>query len=42
MRLSAAAGSTEGPTDRVMFTVKLDAGTAPGVPGGGAGAEAEP
>jgi aminoglycoside 6'-N-acetyltransferase I len=35
MRLYAAAGSTEGPTDHVMFTFKLDAGTAPGGPGGG-------
>jgi hypothetical protein len=42
MRLYAAAGSTEAPTDHVMFTFKLDAGTAPGVPGGVAGAEAEP
>ena len=28
MRLYAAAGSTEGPTDHVMFTFKLDAGEA--------------
>jgi ribosomal protein S18 acetylase RimI-like enzyme len=28
MRLYAAAGSTEAPTDHVMFTFKLDAGTA--------------
>jgi len=34
MRLYAAAGSAEAPTDHVMFTFKLDAGTAPGVPGG--------
>ena len=43
MRLYAAAGSTEAPTDHVMFTFKLDAGTAPGGPGGVAGAaDAEP
>jgi aminoglycoside 6'-N-acetyltransferase I len=29
MRLYAAAGSTEPPTDHVMFTFKLDADTAP-------------
>jgi GNAT superfamily N-acetyltransferase len=34
MRLYAVAGSTEAPTDHVMFTFKLDAGTAPGGPGG--------
>src|SRR6516225_4622983 len=34
MRLYAVAGSTEQPTDHVMFTFKLDAGTAPGGPGG--------
>jgi aminoglycoside 6'-N-acetyltransferase I len=34
MRLYAA-GSTEAPTDHVMFTFKLDTGTAPGGPGGG-------
>ena len=33
MRLYAAAGSTEAPTDHVMFTFRLDAGAAPGVPG---------
>ena len=38
MRLYAAAGSTETPTDHVMFTFKLDTGTAPGGPGGAAGA----
>ena len=43
MRLYAAAGSTEAPTDHEMFTFKLDAGTAPGVPDGVAGADdAEP
>jgi len=43
MRLYAAAGSTEAPTDHVMFTFKLDPGTAPGGPGGVAGAaDAEP
>ena len=43
MRLYAAAGSTEAPTDHVMFTFMLDAGMAPGVPGGVAGpADAEP
>ena len=31
MRLYAAAGSTEAPTDHVMFTFKLGAGTAPRV-----------
>jgi aminoglycoside 6'-N-acetyltransferase I len=41
MRLYAAAGSAGAPTDHVMFTFKLDDGTAPGVPGGAAGAEAE-
>jgi hypothetical protein len=30
MRLYAAAGSTEAPTDHVMFTFKLHPGTAPG------------
>jgi len=39
MRLYAAAGSAEAPTDHVMFTFKLDAGTAPGVPGGATGAD---
>jgi aminoglycoside 6'-N-acetyltransferase I len=34
MRLYAAAGSTEAPTDHVMFTFKLDPGTTPGAPGG--------
>jgi hypothetical protein len=38
MRLYAAAGSTEAPTDHVMFTFKLDSGTAPGGLGGVAGA----
>ena len=38
MRLYAVAGSTEAPTDHVMFTFKLDTGTAPGSPGGVAGA----
>jgi hypothetical protein len=33
MRLYAAAGSTEAPTDHVMFTFKLDNGTASGHPG---------
>jgi aminoglycoside 6'-N-acetyltransferase I len=43
MRLYAAAGSTEAPTDHVMFTFTLDAGTAPGGSGGVAGAsEADP
>ena len=43
MRLYAAAGSTEAPTDHVIFTFKLDTGTAPGGPGGVAGAAtAEP
>src|SRR5215472_13397905 len=43
VRLYAAAGSTEGPTDHVMFTFKLDAGMAPRVPGSVAGAaDAEP
>jgi len=43
MRLYAAAGSTDGPTDHVMFTFKLAAGMAPRVPGSGAGAaDAEP
>jgi GNAT superfamily N-acetyltransferase len=32
MRLYAAVGSTEAPTDHVMFTFRLDAGAAPGVP----------
>jgi aminoglycoside 6'-N-acetyltransferase I len=32
MRLYAAAGATEPPTDHVMFTFKLDAGTAPPAP----------
>ena len=42
MRLYAA-GSTEAPTDHVMFTFKLDTGTVPGGPGGVAGgADAEP
>ena len=38
MRLYAAAGSTEALTDHVMFTFKLDSGTAPGGLGGVAGA----
>jgi hypothetical protein len=43
MRLYAAAGSTEAPTDHVIFTFKLDTGTPPGDPGGVAGAaDAEP
>ena len=43
MRLYAAAGSTEAPTDHVMFTFKLDAGATPGGPVGVAGAaDAEP
>jgi hypothetical protein len=43
IRLYAAAGSPEAPTDPVMFTFKLDTGTAPGGPGGVAGAaDAEP
>jgi aminoglycoside 6'-N-acetyltransferase I len=43
MRLYAAAGSTKGPTDYVMFTFQLEAGTAPEDPGGAAGAvDAEP
>ena len=43
MRLYAAAGSTAAPTDHVMFTFRLDAGAAPGVPGGVAGVDdAEP
>jgi ribosomal protein S18 acetylase RimI-like enzyme len=43
MRLYAAAGSTEAPTDHVMFTFKLEAGMAPRVPGSVAGpADAEP
>ena len=43
MRLYAAAGSTEAPTDHVMFTFKLDADAAPGGPGAVAGAaDAEP
>jgi ribosomal protein S18 acetylase RimI-like enzyme len=43
MRLYAAAGSTEAPTDHVMFTFKLGTGTAPGGPGGVAdAADAEP
>ena len=33
MRLYAVAGSTEAPTDHVMFTFRLGAGTAPGVRG---------
>jgi aminoglycoside 6'-N-acetyltransferase I len=33
MRLYAAAGSTEAPTDHVMFTFRLDAGADPEVPG---------
>ena len=41
MRLYAAAGSTEAPTDTVTFTFRLDAGAASGVPGGAAGADAE-
>jgi hypothetical protein len=41
MRLYAAAGSTEAPTDTVTFTFWLDAGAASGVPGGAAGADAE-
>jgi ribosomal protein S18 acetylase RimI-like enzyme len=32
MGLYAAAGSTEAPTDHVMFTFELDAGTVPGRP----------
>jgi hypothetical protein len=39
MRLYAAAGSTEAPTDHVMFTFKLDAGPMPGAPGGVAGTD---
>jgi aminoglycoside 6'-N-acetyltransferase I len=43
MRLYAAAGSAEAPTDHVMFTFKLDAGTAPGGSGSVAGAsDAQP
>jgi aminoglycoside 6'-N-acetyltransferase I len=43
MRLYAAAGSTEAPTDPVMFTFQLDPGTAPGTPGVVAGtADAAP
>jgi ribosomal protein S18 acetylase RimI-like enzyme len=43
MRLYAAAGSRKAPTDHVMFTFQLDAGTAPGVTGGVTGADdAEP
>jgi ribosomal protein S18 acetylase RimI-like enzyme len=43
MRLYAAAGNTEAPTDHVMFTFKLDAGPAPRAPGDVAGtADAEP
>jgi ribosomal protein S18 acetylase RimI-like enzyme len=38
MRLYAAAGSTEAPTDHVMFTFRLDADAASGVPGSVAGA----
>jgi aminoglycoside 6'-N-acetyltransferase I len=42
MRLYAVAGSTEAPTDQVMFTFRLDAGAALGVPGDMAGvADAE-
>jgi ribosomal protein S18 acetylase RimI-like enzyme len=42
MRLYAAAGSTEAPTDHVMFTFRLD-GAAPGVTGSAAVAtDAEP
>jgi GNAT superfamily N-acetyltransferase len=37
MRLYAAAGSAEAPTDHVMFTFKLDAGTALTRPAGVAG-----
>jgi ribosomal protein S18 acetylase RimI-like enzyme len=37
MRLYASAGSTEAPTDHVIFTFKLDTGTAPGDPGEGEG-----
>jgi aminoglycoside 6'-N-acetyltransferase I len=33
MRLYPAAGSTEAPTDHVMFTFRLDAGAARAVPG---------
>jgi aminoglycoside 6'-N-acetyltransferase I len=33
MRLYAAAGSTEAPTDHVMFTFRLDGGAASRVPG---------
>jgi aminoglycoside 6'-N-acetyltransferase I len=43
MRLYAAAGSTEAPTDHVMFTFTLDTGMAPGGSGGVTGAaDAEP
>jgi aminoglycoside 6'-N-acetyltransferase I len=43
MRLYAAAGSAEAPTDHVMFTFKLDPGTAPSGSGGVAAApDAEP
>ena len=42
-RLYRAAGSTEAPTDSVMFTFRLVAGAAPGAPGSVAGAaDAEP
>jgi aminoglycoside 6'-N-acetyltransferase I len=36
MRLYAVAGSTESPTDHVMFTFRLDAGAAPAIPGNAA------
>jgi hypothetical protein len=35
MRLYAAAGSAEAPTDHVMFTFRLGVGTALGVRGSG-------
>jgi ribosomal protein S18 acetylase RimI-like enzyme len=35
MRLYSATGSAEAPTDHVMFTFRLGAGTAPGVRDGG-------
>ena len=43
MRLYPAAGSTEAPTDHVMFTFRLDAAATPGVPGSfGGAADSEP
>jgi aminoglycoside 6'-N-acetyltransferase I len=42
MRLYAAAGSTEAPTDHVMFTFKLGAVPAPGGPGGAGASDGEP